>query len=106
MHKLCQKCVFVSKTLCSYSVGLHLSPNSFSSVLIAPVRNNNKWEHFVQLYHGKPISDQQKRNNEVVLIMAIIHNVMSIRLSSVGFAKNRPGIYTLPSGGFLKASER
>lgn len=102
MYTLYQKYVFVSRTLCSHNVDLHLSPKFFFSILIAPVRKNKKWKHFVQLYHGKPVSDQQKRNNEMVLIMVIIHNLMSIRLSSVGFAKDRPGIYTLPSGGFLE----
>lgn len=74
--------------------------NSFSSVLIAPVRKNKKWKHRVQLCHGKPVCDQQRGDNEMVLIMVIIHNLTSVRLL-VGFAESRPGVDTRPSGGLL-----
>lgn len=74
-------------------------PNSSSSILIDPVRKNKKWKCFVQLHHR--FSDQQKRNNEMLLILVIIHKLMSAYLSSVA-AENRPGAYSLPSGGFLE----
>ena len=98
----CIRNMFLCLKLFAARMLIFITQILFSSILIALVRKNKKWKHFVQLSPGKPVSSPQKKNNEMV---QIIYNLMSIRLSSVGFAGNGPGICTLPSGGFLEGFE-
>lgn len=84
-------------------------PNSSSSILIAPVRKNKKWKHFVQLHHGKPVSDQQKREDEMMPMVVIIHILTSTGSSPVGAARNRSALTPCPqevSRRLLSAGQR
>lgn len=98
----CSRNMFLCLKLFAARMLIFITQILFSSILIALVRKNKKWKHVVQLSPGKPVSSPQKKNNETALI---IYNLMSIRSSSAGFAGSRPGICTLPSGGFLGGFE-
>lgn len=74
-----------------------------SFVLIAAARKNKKWKSFVRLHHGKPVSDQHTRTNEMVLMMGLFRTsraYMSHRWA--GTAENWLEMHSCPQEAFWK----
>lgn len=68
---MCIRNVFHCLNLSAATMLIFICQTVSSSPFIAAARKTEKWNHFVRLHHGKPVSDQQKRNNEMLLIISL-----------------------------------
>ena len=82
---------------------LTCQPRSSSSVLIAAARKNKKWKSFVRLHHGRPVSDQHMRSNEMVLMVGLF-TTSRVYTSHrcMGAAENWLEMHSCPQEAFWK----